>query len=370
MNEDTPRPVEELLKEEYGFKAVEDKSTSRSIYTTDSSTNGPAINLLSYKDLKNKVFPEARWVVEGLVPSNGITCISGEPKTGKSFITLDLIISIATGAKFLGQFNTEQKNVLLISKEDGEMLLQDRCKLLDSEADRPIFFCTDQSLFLDNDTYTKLLIDKIEEEKIGVVVIDSFRRILKGDENSSQVVSEVHNRLKVILEHGVSIIFIHHHGKEGLIKRRFAQKLRGSSDILAMLDSLLIAERKDVETLKITQEVVRVAKPTNPFIIRFPTFEGEDTKFEFKGFIEEEKEKKEEAKEAVLNFLDTDSRSDQKTIIESIRSEDKNLSATTIKETLKFLTDSKEITSWKEGRSRFYSLTEQAGEQGTIEEII
>jgi len=368
MNDDAPRPIEELLKEEYGFEADKEKSTKQGIYNTDLPTRKLELNLVSYKELRSKIFPPNKWLVQNLIPDNGITCISGEPKVGKSFITLDLIISIAKGEKFLGEFQTEKKRILLISKEDGERLIQDRCKTLDSEEDRPIFFCTDQSVFLDNGTYTNLLIEKIREQKIDVLVLDSFRRMFKGDENSSQIISEVQNHLQVLLKEGISIIFIHHHGKEGILKRKFAQKLRGSSDILAMLDSLLIAERKDAETLKITQEALRIAKPISPFIIRFPSFENGDNEFEFKGYVEEEKEKRDEAKEAILAYLETTPEANQKTIIDNIRSEDKSLASTTIKETLQELVDTKQITSKKEGRFRFYSSNQESIEDAQVVE--
>lgn len=334
-----------------------ERSESQHIYNSDQATFTKAkhkqLEFISFKDLRNTEFPPNKWIVNGLIPDNGITIISGQPKSGKSFLTLDLGISLATGKNFLGEFGVQKTGILLISKEDPQRLINERIKQLTDEEDLAIEFCTENQLFLDTNEYIDEILKRTKEKGIKVIIIDSFRRIFKGDENSSQVVSEVHNRFKTLINEGLTIIFVHHHGKEGFFKKSGPQKLRGSSDILAMVDCLLSVEKKDGGIIKIKQEALRIDKEVPPFIVKFPTFEGEDRTFQFVEHIEEEKEKIELAKESILEFLEK-GEANQTTIIESFK--DSGIGKTTIKNAIKSLVEDGKIVVRQEGTKKFYCL--------------
>lgn len=354
------------------LEELENKSESRSIYSNDLPTypnnKDDKLEFLSFKDLRNTGFPPNKWIVKGLIPENGITCISGQPKIGKSFLNLDLAICLATGRKFLGEFEVEKSGVLFITKEDPKRLINERIIALTNDEDLSIIFCPDNKLFFDNSNYIDEVLKVVKDNNLKVIIIDSFRRIFKGDENSSQIISEVHNRLKLLTNEGLTAIFIHHHGKEGFFKRANTDKLRGSSDILAMLDSLLIVEKKDESTLKITHGALRVDKPLQPFVVKFPTFQNGDNSFQFAGHIEEEKEKKELAKEDILAFLQN-GEANQKTIIEALK--EKKHAATTIKDAIKELNENKKVVVRPEGIKKFYSLpTSLLQEENPFEEVV
>lgn len=338
------------------------KSTSQSIYSNDSLTKGSSkLETFSLGELIDRNFPPNKWIIDRLIPENGITCISGKPKAGKSFWALYLAICLASGNKFLEQFETQQGGVLFISKEDPQRLIQERVKLLNGGQDLPIHFCTDSQLFLDTDEFLKEIIAFIKEKNIRVVIIDSFRRIFKGEENSSQVVSDVHNRFKILLESGISLIFIHHHGKEGFFKKEAGDKLRGSSDILAMLDCLLIVERKDEQTLKISQGALRSDKQIESFLVKFPAFTDGDTDFKFLDYLEAEVEKIDHAKEDILLLLDSGMKS-QTEIIQSLAPNGK-YGPTTIKNALKELLESQIIDSIPDGNKKLYLRLESVSSQ-------
>ena len=331
------------------------KSKGQTIYNSDFLT----IRLISFEELLKREFPPNKWVVENLIPENGITCISGKPKAGKSILSLHLAVSLATGKKLFGEFNVEQGSVLLIAKEDPERLIQERLKKLTEASTLPIYFYNSPHLFLDSDKYLNELQENIKKYSVKVVIIDSFRRIFRGEENSSQVVSDVHNRFKKLLELGLSIVFIHHHGKEGFFKREAGDKLRGSSDILAFIDSLLIVERKDSNNLKITQAALRSDKPVAPFVIGFPDFNDEHAQFSFLGFVEEEKEKIDLAKADIQNLLASNGESKQIDIILNLKD---NHKPTTVKNALKELCESKILSFKTEGRKKIYFLKDQWSE--------
>lgn len=341
-----------LTYSQWQEKYPEYKSKSHTYNNSDSLTL--PLGIIKASELIDKVFPPNKWLVENLVPSNGITCISGKPKAGKSIFTLYLAISIATGKSLLNKYDLETCPVLFISKEDPQRLLKERINALSLTKDLPLYFCTDTKLFLDSEEYIEELQRIIQEKNIKVLIFDSFRRIFKGEENSSQVISEVHNQFKTLLKNEeLSIIFIHHHGKEGFFKRDYGDKLRGSSDILAMLDSLLIIDRTDSETIKLTQGALRSDKPIDPIVVKFPDFNSDNPTFEYLGVVQEETEKIEQAKEDILETIEEGSKN-QKEIIEILSL--KKYKPTTIKNALKELTENKKLDFIKEGNKKYYLL--------------
>jgi hypothetical protein len=76
-------------------------------------------------ELVAEEFPEPRWAVPGIVPE-GCTLLAGPPKVGKSWLTLDLGVSVSTGGKALGRLDVPAGPVLYLALEDPPRRLKDR----------------------------------------------------------------------------------------------------------------------------------------------------------------------------------------------------------------------------------------------------
>lgn len=102
--------------------------------TIETAIKKPAIiptkklEIISAIDLQNMYIPPIRWVVDGLIPQ-GLTMIVAPPKSGKSWLMLDLCLSIAGGKQFLGR-KCEKGGCLYLALEDGKKRLQDRMNRL------------------------------------------------------------------------------------------------------------------------------------------------------------------------------------------------------------------------------------------------
>lgn len=72
-----------------------------------------------------KTFPPLRCFVQEIL-AEGLTLLAGKPKKGKSYLALDMSLSIAVGREAFRKFPTEQARVLYVSLEDGERRLQRR----------------------------------------------------------------------------------------------------------------------------------------------------------------------------------------------------------------------------------------------------
>ena len=53
-------------------------------------------------------------IVEGAFPASSVTLIGGAPKSGKSFLALDLALSIDIGRPFMGEFDVQKGKVLML----------------------------------------------------------------------------------------------------------------------------------------------------------------------------------------------------------------------------------------------------------------
>lgn len=74
-------------------------------------------------------FPPLAWVVPDLLPE-GFSLLVGGPKIGKSWLSLDVALAVATGGCALGNLPVASRPVLLLALEDGDRRLQDRAREL------------------------------------------------------------------------------------------------------------------------------------------------------------------------------------------------------------------------------------------------
>lgn len=91
----------------------------------------PTLAALIYSagGLMTATFAEQRWAIPGLLPE-GLSMLVGKPKMGKSWMALDIALSVCSGGTVLGE-QTEQGDVLYLALEDNQRRLQERiAKLL------------------------------------------------------------------------------------------------------------------------------------------------------------------------------------------------------------------------------------------------
>jgi RecA-family ATPase len=68
-------------------------------------------------DWKDRPVPPREWLVEGLIPHKTVTLFSGDGGTGKSLLSLQLAVAVASGGSFLGK-PVKQGDVIVLSVED------------------------------------------------------------------------------------------------------------------------------------------------------------------------------------------------------------------------------------------------------------
>lgn len=224
--------------------------------------------LISLDDLMSMEFPENKWVIEKLIPLQGITIIAGAPGNFKTWILLSMAISISKGEDFLGKFPSLKSNILIIDEENPLYMIKDRSKLLGAAKALSIDIISQRGFLIEDDAWIKRILDICESKKIDVIFFDSLIRIHQAEENSATNMSNVFRRIKRFCRAGKTVIITHHERKEGAIKSSGQNRLRGSSDISAAVDSHLTVRKikdDDKNKLAIEQPKLRQEQEIEPF---------------------------------------------------------------------------------------------------------
>lgn len=180
------------------------------------------------------------WLIKGLLPKKAITVLHGKGGIGKTWLSLSIAESIATGKPFLG-LKTEHMPVYYIDYENPLPVLVERLKTLNIQG---VYFW-----HISNETPPPAL-DSKENYYYGklpegaLIVFDTFRSAHTGDENDSRNISGVLTVLKLLREKGYTILLLHHTAKGN------DSRYKGSTAILDLADhelNLCDAEKKEGE---------------------------------------------------------------------------------------------------------------------------
>lgn len=187
------------------------------------------------------------FVIDGLVPSVGLSAIVGKPKTGKSFMVVDMAYQIVTGGTFLGR-SCKRTEVLYYALEDNKPRLQERFgKILTTKERSPFHMCI-KVQDLDHGFINELTEFLKDHPHVKVVFIDTFKKIrgrALGRENQYDWdYRECGLLQQFAIEHGISIILLHHL-KKGQTVNDPTEDISGSNGIFGALDTALIIVKQN-----------------------------------------------------------------------------------------------------------------------------
>ena len=190
------------------------------------------------------------WLIEPLWAEQAVGFIAGAPKSGKTWLALELAVAVAGGRPCLGRYPVHQQgSVLLYAAEDtAEAVKQRGCSIAEvrgvMDVERlAVGLITEPALRLDLPEHQQRLCDTIEKTRPRLLILDPLVRLHRCDENSAGDVSALLDFLRQIQrQHGVAIILVHHLRKSPAGQP--GQTLRGSGDLHAWADSSLYLLRR------------------------------------------------------------------------------------------------------------------------------
>lgn len=198
---------------------------------------------IKYSDVETK---QIDWLWFPYIPKGMVSIVQGDPKSGKTFMLIDIISRITRGDyKPLSDEKFDVGNVIFQNSDDPiEYSLKGRFEK--QKADTTRVFCVDEKkekLYFNNLDKLKKL---IEEKKPVLVVIDPIQAYMgDGDSNSMVQVRNALAPLKILAEqYNVAIVLVQHLKKGNETKAIY--KGAGSIDFVGFARSMLMVV-KDTE---------------------------------------------------------------------------------------------------------------------------
>ena len=191
-----------------------------------------------------------RWLVEPLWGESSVGVIGGAPKCSKTWLGLDLALSVATGTACLGRYAVPRPGpVLVYLAEDALPIVRERVEGMARHrglelAGVDIHVITVPSLRLDRELHRQRLLETARRLRPRLLLLDPLVRLHGVDENNAGEVAELLAYFRLLQRQlDLSVILVHHTRKNAVVGVAAGQGLRGSSDIHAFGDSNLYLRR-------------------------------------------------------------------------------------------------------------------------------
>lgn len=364
MNEDKTKGLREQIKKLGGELSDWD--------FTDETAKKPQPT--SWDDLDKISFPNDRWLVKDIFPKEGVSMLASVSGEGKSLIIMHLAKCISEGKSWFNnpRFQTQKSKVLYVNLEMSISEMQRRGRLIGFSKNNKNLLILNEDDFNLNDYATfrdfkyRWLLSFIVKNEIKVLIIDTFRPASGGlREDKAEEVRKFFLKFQVIKNSGVSVIFTEHLRKPNPVEGRKPKKeqVLGSQDKVSNLEVLMMIKKDDTtgET-QIYQRKNRLGREVAPFSIKIS--DGTDTNgspminFDYVGEIEDDTNKKDEARGLILDILSSE---ESKTTNEFITLLKKQVGQKNVRQALRELENRGEIEMFnKTGRQNTYRL--QKGE--------
>jgi len=211
--------------------------------------------ILSASELIKLNLPKVKWIINDVLPS-GLTILAGRPKSGKSFLALDLGITVTSGSNFLGKYKSNVSNVLYISNEDSYNRLQDRInkiilsKAIDDQSSLENIY-TDTDFPILNDYGLSVLKNIIIEKQIDLVIIDTFFKqayFPKGNKNYYAKEYETTGILQTFARETNICMLLVHHTRKGVVDN-ISDAILGTTGISGSADTIWIVDKQTGKTI-------------------------------------------------------------------------------------------------------------------------
>ena len=202
---------------------------------------------------------EHRWLIAGLWSEQAVGILGGEPKCCKSFLALDLAVSVASGLPCLRRHPVRQSGrVLLFPAEDSLAVVRRRLQGICAAAGAafealPVEVITAPALRLDTEIDRARLTSTVESLRPVLLILDPMIRLHRVDENDASQIAVLLSFLRELQRRfGVAVVLVHHARKDSNGSRP-GQALRGSSELHGWGDSNLYMRRRG-QQLTLTTE--------------------------------------------------------------------------------------------------------------------
>ncbi len=181
-------------------------------------------------------FQPPEWLIDKLLPE-GLAVLSGAPKIGKSWLSLQIALAVTTSSPLFGRKPPFDKHVLLLALEDNERRLQDRITKCGIAPSDKLILTTRWDIGIPG-----LKDFLLKYPDIGLCIIDTLAvfspsQDAKGRNAYDADVVRMRQLHELGRETNTSLLLIHH-DKQGE-DSDWTNKMNGSNGIIGTADTLI-----------------------------------------------------------------------------------------------------------------------------------
>lgn len=226
-------------------------------------------------------------VIHGLLREGETMNIIASPKTGKSWLALDLAIAVASGCAWLGRYETAPGDVLVIDNELHRETTAYRIPQV-AQARGVAMGAIRDRIAVDNlrgrlkDIFAlSPYFESIEPGRYRVVVLDAFYRFMPagGDENDNGAMANIYNHLDVLADRlRCCFVLIHHSSKGGQSGKSVTDVGAGAGAQSRATDTHLVLRPHVEDGVVVLDAAARSWAPIVPACLRwsFPIWTVDD----------------------------------------------------------------------------------------------
>jgi len=212
-------------------------------------------------------------LVEGILHKGSKLVLGGSSKSFKTWTLLDLAISVAVGAAWLGR-STAQGKVLFLNFEIQPHAWQRRIVAVASA--KAVEFKAGQIILwnlrghaADFRQLIPRIIQRCKAENFALIILDPIYKLYGGtDENAAGDVAALLNSLETLAtQTGAAIAFGAHFAKGNASAKEAIDRISGSGVFARDPDSLLIFTKHETDDAFTVEPILRNFAPVSPFAV-------------------------------------------------------------------------------------------------------
>ena len=245
------------------------------------------LDIISARELQNKDLPELNVIVEDMI-FQGLIILASPPKYGKSWLMLDLCLSVATGKDFLGH-KTNAGQCLYLALEDSQRRLKDRMEKVLNGEDAPTNF----DYAVNAESIESGLINQLEsyiaeKKDTKLIVIDTLQKVRghinKNDTLYSNDYKEIGYLKKFADKYNIALILVHHLRKMSDNADVFNQ-ISGTNGISGAADTMIVMSKEKRSNNQTKMSIIGRDVESSEILLEF---NNTDFKWNIIGSLEEQ----------------------------------------------------------------------------------
>jgi len=216
-------------------------------------------------------------IIEGLIHAGGKIEIGGASKSFKTWLLIDLAISVATGAVWLNGYTTHKGRALYVNFELPAAFCAKRIQTVCDE--RQLRLEPGMLSVLNLRGYVKAwaqLQRQLPLDQFVLIILDPSYKLLRGrDENKAGDIAALLDEFEVLaVQTGAAVAFGAHYSKGNQAQKEAIDRVGGSGVFARDPDSILNFTRHEERDCFTVEMTLGNHPPQKPFVVRwqFPLF--------------------------------------------------------------------------------------------------